>query len=85
MNEYDTLKRLVAEAEEDVAKAIGGNKAAGTRVRKKMQEIKSAAQDVRKKILEGRDGDAPAGGGAGGAAAGGAAGGGAEADGGDEE
>ena len=55
MPEYETLKRLVAEAEEDVAKAIGGNKAAGTRVRKKMQEIKSAAQDVRKKILEGRD------------------------------
>ena len=56
MPEYETLKRLVAEAEEDVAKAIGGNKAAGTRVRKKMQEIKSAAQEVRKKILEGRDG-----------------------------
>ena len=33
MQEYETLKRLVAEAEEDVAKAIGGNKAAGTRVR----------------------------------------------------
>ena len=61
MPEYETLKRLVTEAEEDVAKAIGGNKAAGTRVRKKMQEIKSAAQDVRKKILEGRDGDAPGG------------------------
>ena len=59
MQEYDTLKRLVTEAEEDVAKAIGGNKAAGTRVRKKMQEIKSAAQDVRKKILEGREGEAP--------------------------
>ena len=38
-----------------VAKAIGGNKAAGTRGRKKMQDIKSAAQDVRKKILEGRE------------------------------
>ena len=63
MTEYETLKRLVAEAEEDVAKAVGGNKAAGTRVRKKMQEIKSAAQDVRKKILEGRDGETPAGGG----------------------
>ena len=63
----------MAEAEEDVAKAIGGNKAAGTRVRKKMQEIKSAAQDVRKKILEGREGEGPRwrGGGAGGAAAGG--------------
>jgi hypothetical protein len=40
-----------------VNKAIGGNKAAGTRVRKKMQEIKQAAQDVRKKILEGREGE----------------------------
>ncbi|HLL88625.1 MAG TPA: hypothetical protein VK324_04930 [Tepidisphaeraceae bacterium] len=58
MQEYDTLKRLVAEAEEDVQKAEGGNKAAGTRVRKKMQDIKSAAQDVRKKILEGREGEA---------------------------
>jgi len=57
MQEYDTLKRLVSEAEDDVNKAIGGNKAAGTRVRKKMQEIKAAAQDVRKKILEGREGE----------------------------
>ena len=57
MQEYDTLKKLVTEAEDDVAKALGGNKAAGTRVRKKMQEIKSAAQEVRKKILEGRDDD----------------------------
>jgi hypothetical protein len=53
--EYDTLKRLVEEAADDVQKAAGGNKAAGTRVRKKMQEIKSAAQDVRKRILEGRE------------------------------
>ena len=66
MQEYETLKRLVQEADEDVAKAIGGNKAAGTRVRKKMQEIKSAAQEVRKKILEGRDGSEDGGGGAGG-------------------
>ena len=67
MQEYETLKRLVTEAEEDVAKAEGGNKAAGTRVRKKMQEIKSAAQEVRKKVLEGREGETGAGGGAGGA------------------
>jgi len=60
MHEYDELKRLVQEAEEDVSKAIGGNKAAGTRVRKKMQEIKSAAQEVRKKILEGREGEGTA-------------------------
>jgi hypothetical protein len=55
VQEFETLKRLVQEAEDDVNKAEGGNKAAGTRVRKKMQEIKSAAQDVRKKILEGRE------------------------------
>lgn len=55
MEEFDTLKRMVAEAEDDVSKARGGNKAAGTRARKKMQDIKAAAQEVRKKILEGRD------------------------------
>ena len=61
MQEYDTLKRLVQEADDDVAKAIGGNKAAGTRVRKKMQEIQAAAQEVRKKVLEGREGETGAG------------------------
>jgi len=55
MQEFETLKRLIQEVEEDVAKATGGNKAAGTRVRKKMQDIKAAAQEVRKKILEGRE------------------------------
>lgn len=59
MQEYETLKQLVAEVEDDVNKAAGGNKAAGTRVRKRMQEIKSAAQEVRQKILEGREGDSP--------------------------
>ena len=34
---------------------MGGNKAAGTRVRKAMQDIKSAAQEVRKKVLSLRD------------------------------
>ena len=60
MQEYEQLKQLVVEAADDVAKAEGGNKAAGTRVRKKMQEIKSAAQAVRQKILEGRGGEAGA-------------------------
>ena len=60
MPEFELLKKLVQEAEDDVAKARGGNKAAGTRVRKKMQEIKAAAQDVRKKILEGREETEPA-------------------------
>jgi hypothetical protein len=52
MQEYENLKRLIAEVEDDMNKAMGGNKAAGMRVRKKMQEIKAAATDVRKRILE---------------------------------
>lgn len=55
MEEFETLKRMVAEAEDDINKAQGGNKAAGTRARKKMQDIKAAAQEVRKKILESRE------------------------------
>lgn len=52
MEEYQRLRELIESAADDVAKASGGNKAAGTRVRKAMQEVKEAAQTVRKKILE---------------------------------
>ena len=52
MEEYDRLKELVEAVADDIRKATGGNKAAGTRVRKAMQDIKEAAQSVRKKILE---------------------------------
>ena len=52
MQQYEDLKALVAEIEADVNKAEGGNKAAGTRVRKQMQKIKQAAQVVRHAILE---------------------------------
>ncbi len=52
MEEYERLKELIESAADDVRKATGGNKAAGTRVRKTMQEVKDAAQTVRKKILE---------------------------------
>ena len=52
MEAYERLKQLVAEVEEDVIKVEKGNKAAGTRVRKMMQEIKAAAQAVRVKVLE---------------------------------
>lgn len=55
MEEFERLKQLIAEAEDDISKAEGGNKAAGTRARKSMQDIKAAAQDVRVKILELRD------------------------------
>jgi hypothetical protein len=54
IDEYEKLKRLVAEAEGDYQKAIGGNKAAGTRVRKSMQDIKAQAQAIRVRVLESR-------------------------------
>ena len=52
MEAFEKLKALVVQAEPDVAKLDQGNKAAGTRVRKFMQEIKGAAQEVRIKVLE---------------------------------
>lgn len=56
MQSYETLKNLIEATADDVAKCAGGNKAAGTRVRKAMQDIKNAAQDVRKEVLTMRDG-----------------------------
>ena len=52
MQEYEDLKTLVTEIEDDLNKAEGGNKAAGTRVRKHMQQIKKVANTIRSKILE---------------------------------
>ena len=54
MQDFDQLKQMVADVEDDIIKAESGNKAAGTRVRKSMQEIKQTAQNVRIKILEDR-------------------------------
>ena len=54
---YEQLKDMIVNIEDDVRKAAGGNKAAGTRVRKSMQEIKNLAQAVRVKVLETRSGD----------------------------
>ena len=53
-DEYEKLERLVAEGKPDYQKAIGGNKAAGTRVRKSMQGIKAQAQAIRQRVLESR-------------------------------
>ena len=52
MQQYEDLKGLITEIESDINKAEGGNKAAGTRVRKQMQKVKQAAQTVRNCILE---------------------------------
>ncbi len=51
MEEFERLKQLVQAAEEDIIKVEAGNKSAGTRSRKHMQDIKAAAQAVRIKIL----------------------------------
>lgn len=51
MESFEKLKQMVAAAEDDIAKAEGGNKAAGTRARKALQDIRNAAQDIRKEIL----------------------------------
>ena len=52
MEEYEQLKSLVEQVAEDIAKAGGGNRQDGTRVRKVMQQIRQNAQSIRKKILE---------------------------------
>ena len=57
MESYDRLVQLVQDVTDDMAKCEGGNKAAGTRVRKSMQEIKASAQDVRKEVLALRSSD----------------------------
>lgn len=49
---FEQLKALVALAEEDLRKFTEkGNRTAGTRLRKSMQEVKSIAQDIRKDVL----------------------------------
>ncbi|MEM6763787.1 MAG: histone H1 [Bacteroidota bacterium] len=51
MEKYTKLKQIILEAEEDFSKFFEkDNKAAGTRARKAMQEVKNLAQDIRKDI-----------------------------------
>ena len=48
MSKFDDLKNFVSELEDDFTKFYDkGNKAAGTRVRKAMQDLKAMAQDIR--------------------------------------
>lgn len=57
LDAYEHLKQLIESAEDDVRRAAGGNKAAGTRVRKLMQDVKNGSQALRVKVLEVRDAD----------------------------
>ncbi|MBE7450573.1 MAG: hypothetical protein HS111_17235 [Kofleriaceae bacterium] len=51
LSRYEQLKALVAAAEADFVKFYNdGNKAAGTRVRAAMQELKNFAQTVRTEV-----------------------------------
>ena len=53
MNRFDELKTLVMDLEEDFMKFYEkGNNAAGTRVRKGMQDLKNLAQDIRVEIQD---------------------------------
>ena len=52
MKNYEELKNLVASIEADVIKFNNGNHAAGTRVRKGLQDVKNAAQAMRIEVQE---------------------------------
>jgi hypothetical protein len=57
---YAELMRLVESMEQDFHKFFNqGNKAAGTRVRQAMQELKTFAQNVRTEVLALRGGQKP--------------------------
>lgn len=53
MKRFDELKNLVNGLEGDFEKFYDkGNNAAGTRVRKGMQDMKNLAQDIRKEVQD---------------------------------
>lgn len=52
MKNFQDLESLIASASEDAAKFKKGNKAAGTRLRKKMQAVKELAHLIRKEVSE---------------------------------
>jgi hypothetical protein len=53
---YEQIKTLIEDMDDDIRKAAGGNKAAGTRVRKQMQDLKGLSQQMRTRVLENREG-----------------------------
>lgn len=52
MEKFEQLKGMLASMEADVLKFNNGNSAAGTRVRKGLQDIKNAAQALRIEVQE---------------------------------
>ena len=53
MEKFSKVKELLASIEADAEKFYNaGNSAAGTRVRKAMQDLKTLAQDIRTEVTE---------------------------------
>ena len=53
MSKFETIKTLVMSLEDDFAKFYEkGNSAAGTRVRKGMQDLKTLAQEIRIEVQD---------------------------------
>ncbi|MEL6741683.1 MAG: histone H1 [Planctomycetota bacterium] len=52
MDKLEELQQHIDACRDDYQKAKGGNRAAGTRVRKAMQDVKNLAQDIRKEMLD---------------------------------
>lgn len=53
MEKFSKVKELLASVEADVQKFYNdGNSAAGTRVRKAMQDLKVLSQDIRTEVTE---------------------------------
>lgn len=53
MSRYDEIKNLLDQLEPDINKFYNkGNKAAGTRARKTLQEMKKKAQEIRLEIQD---------------------------------
>ena len=53
MKKFEELKTLIASLEADADKFYNkGNSAAGTRIRKGMQDLKNAAQAIRAEVQE---------------------------------
>lgn len=50
MEKYEKLKELIENASSDVEKTANGNKAAGVRVRKVLQEVIAECKEFRKEI-----------------------------------
>jgi len=55
MEKFTELKDKVASMQADVLKFSEGNKAAGTRIRKSLQEVKVLAQLIRTQVTEAKN------------------------------